>query len=181
MNDIPNDITKKIEPIMARNLYAKNFVSPHAVGGKPPQPSCNEQSQDEVEHSRGGFGENSNRILLRIWAQFFKAAFLKKEINRSVPPLYKTTCLNQWCHRQASFVLSVFAPAVGAAIYLNCFSYPIMETFYRPELIFEFGILLYFAFIISAFQRSKLMGALLTSVALRGAPLQSTSMVRYKC
>jgi len=41
----------------------------------------------------------------------------------------------------------------GSAIYLDGFSYSIFGEFYRPELIFEFGILLYFAFIISIFQR----------------------------
>ena len=36
---------------------------------------------------------------------------------------------------------------------LDWVSYSIFGEFYRPELIFEFGILLYFAFIISIFQR----------------------------
>ena len=96
--------------------------------------------------------------------------------------LYKTKWLNQGHRRHAAFVLSVFAPALGAAAYLDWFSYSIIGTSYRPELVFEFGIVLYFALIISTFQRSKLMGALLTSVALRGG-LRSRehSMVRYKC
>ena len=87
--------------------------------------------------------------------------------------LCKTKWLKSGRRRHGAFVLSVFAPALGGAAYLDWFSYSIMGTFYRPEFVFEFGILLYFALIISTFQRSKLMGALLTSVALRGAPLQS--------
>jgi len=78
----------------------------------------------------------------------------------------KTTRLGQWYRRHASFILAVVGPALGAAAYLNLFSYPTSGSFYRPELIFEFGILLYFALIMSIFQRWKLMGMVLTSVAL---------------
>jgi len=83
-----------------------------------------------------------------------------------VLPRFKTTRLGQWCRRHASFILSVLAPALGAASYLDLFSYPTIGSFYRPELIFELGILVYFALIMSIFQRRKLVGAVLTSVAL---------------
>jgi phosphoglycerol transferase MdoB-like AlkP superfamily enzyme len=78
---------------------------------------------------------------------------------------FKTIRLGQWCHRHASLVLAGLGPALGASVYFDLFSYPIIGSFYRPELIFEFGIVLYFSLIMAIFQRRKLVGAFLTSLA----------------
>ena len=68
--------------------------------------------------------------------------------------------------KHAPLALSVIVPAVAAGVYLDLFSYPILGSFYRPELIYEFGLLLYFSLVIVIFQRRKLLGAALTSLAL---------------
>ena len=77
----------------------------------------------------------------------------------------KKTRLIECYRKHAPFVLSIVGPALAAAVYLDLFSYHILGSFYRPELILEFGLLLYFSLVVATFQRRKRVGAVLTSLA----------------
>jgi len=74
--------------------------------------------------------------------------------------------LSQYLHKRAPFVFSVAGPALLAAVYLYLFGSYISRRLYRSDLIFEFGLLIYFSLVMIMFQRRKLVGAGLTSVAL---------------